>query len=228
MVLLIFSDAVDNWQDFGPSFPNLAIAKCMRHGGSGTHQTLINAVFRGEAIVKNLTVGFPASQGDDANIGRSYVWHYKSSSDLTRDCVAYYAGGIGYVDADKIMFRSKIEPTKAPAAYKGELGISQLMYQGVAPSRLAVAQGKYTFFAQQQCFLDQTLECFGPQDFNILNTIQTTAAQPQFLNFENFGQRAFFWATRGEMRVEKVNEFAYPTRVSPDPGFPAVDPGYPF
>ena len=221
MVLHIFSDAVENWSDFGPSFPDLAIVKCARHGGSGTHQTLLNTVFRGDATFSTFTNEFPAGPGGAA--GLSHFWHYKSSSDLTRDCVAYYAGGIGYVDADKVMFRSKIDKVKAPAAYADGTyyGISQLMYQGVAPSRLSVAMGKYNFWAQQRCFVNSNVPT--AIEAQILDDIMNGAADPAQLTFANFGQRALFWATQGEMRVEKVNEFAYPTRVSPDPGFPPID-----
>jgi ABC-type phosphate transport system substrate-binding protein len=224
MVLHIFSDAVDNWRDFGPSFPDLAIVKCMRHGGSGTHQTLINTVFRGEATLATFTDEYPADQGA---AGKDYVWHYKSSSDLTRDCVAYYAGGIGYVDADKIMYRSKIAPTVEPANWAGNLGITQLMYQGVAPSRLAVGMGKYNFWAQQRCFLNGDT-CATGTEYDILSSVMDGAADPSKLTVARFGQRAFFWATQGEMRAEKVNEYAYPSRVSPMPVLPPVDPGYPF
>lgn len=188
MVLHIFSDQVSNWADFGPSFNSLPIVKCARHGGSGTHQTLLDTVFRGDAIFKNVTA-------------LNSFWHYKSSSDLTRDCVAFYDGGIGYVDADKVMFRSKIAD-----------GIHQLMYQGVAPSRHDVANGKYNFWSAQQCFLDSTAGCYGPQDLAIIDAIQTKAGDPTFLTFAGFGQRAYFWATQDEMQVEKTSGIAYPTR----------------
>ena len=193
MALHIFSDQVQNWQDFGPSFPDLPIVKCMRHGGSGTHQTLINTVFRGDSTEANFT----RSVADDGN----FIWHYKSSSDLTRDCVAYYDGAIGYVDADKVMFRSKIAD-----------GVHQLMYQGVAPSRNDVANGKYNFWAAQKCFLDSEAGCYGTQELSILNQIMTKAGDPAFLEFAGFGQRAYFWATQDEMQVNKINEYAYPTR----------------
>lgn len=193
MAIHIFSDQVQNWQDFGPSFPDLPIVKCMRHGGSGTHQTLINTVFRGDATEASVT-RFIAPDGN-------FIWHYKSSSDLTRDCVAYYDGGIGYVDADKVMFRSKIAD-----------GTHQLMYQGVAPSRNDVANGKYNFWAAQQCFLDSAAGCYGTQDLNILTQIMTQAGNPTYLNYAGFGQRAYFWATQDEMSVSKINEYAYPTR----------------
>lgn len=191
MALHIFSDQVQNWQDFGNSFPNLPIVKCMRHGGSGTHQTLIDTVFRGDALLKNVTRA----------TGPNFIWHYKSSSDLTRDCVAFYDGGIGYVDADKVMFRSKIAK-----------GTHQLMYGGAAPSRNDVANGKYNFWAAQQCFLDSTQGCYGPEDLNIIDLIQTKAGDPTFLDVAGFGQRAYFWATQDEMKVTKSSGITYPAR----------------
>ncbi len=219
MVLHIFSDAVYSWNDFGPSFPSLAIVKCMRHGGSGTHQTLINTVFRGDATLKNVTVMAPPPFADFGTDGKSYVWHYKSSSDLTRDCVAYYAGGIGYVDADKVLFRSKIGPTEEPSGHTSDGGIHQLMYQGIEPSRLAVANGKYNFWAAQYCFAntDNTESQGGCYDdagneASILNSIMAEAGNPTYLTPANYGQRAYFWATQNEMQVEKANEYAYPTR----------------
>jgi ABC-type phosphate transport system substrate-binding protein len=219
MALHIFAHKVGTWRDFGPSFVDLPIVKCMRHGGSGTHQTLINTVFRGDALVKNTTVYNPSRYEKG-----QYVWHYKSSSDLTRDCVAYYAGGIGYVDADKAMDTSKIKKTQSrEGAYNNTVGkeetdfvmqdgIHQLMYQGVAPSRNDVANGKYNFWAAQQCFVDTSLNCHSTESADILDLIMTEAGDPTYLTFDQFGQRAYFWATQDEMKVEKTNEYAYPSR----------------
>lgn len=195
MALHIFSNQVDNWNDFGPSFPNLPIVKCMRHGGSGTHQTLIDTVLRGDVTLQTITVP-------------GVAWHYKSSSDLTRDCVAYYDGGVGYVDADKVMFRSGISD-----------GVHQLKYQGAAPSRYDVASGKYNFWASQVCFMDENLTCLDATDAQILRDIQNNAANPAYLTFDNFGQRAYFWATQGEMLVQKSNgdPKVYPASVTPRP-----------
>ncbi len=193
MALHIFSDQVQNWNAFGPSFPSLPIVKCMRHGGSGTHQTLIDTVFRGDALLATVT-RFIAPAGN-------FIWHYTSSSDLTRDCVAYYDGGIGYVDADKALETGKLIK-----------GIHQLMYQGVAPSRLAVANGKYNFWSAQSCFLDSTAGCYGTEGLNILNLIMTKAGDPTFLTYAGFGQKAYFWATQDEMSVSKTNGYAYPKR----------------
>jgi hypothetical protein len=207
MALHIFGNKVKLWSDFGPSFPeNLPIVKCMRHGGSGTHQTLINTVFRSDGTVWNTTV---ESDRED-----SFVWHYKSSSDLTRDCVAYYAGGIGYVDADKAMDTNKIDNTIEPASYANKIdGIHQLMYQGAAPSRNDVAWGKYNFWAAQQCFVNTNVgACHSAVTTTIMEKVMEEAAKDTYLDFDNFGQRAYFWATSGEMQVEKINEYAYPSR----------------
>lgn len=187
MVLHIFSDSVHNWTDFGSSYPDLPIVKCMRHGGSGTHQTLIDTVFRGDDILATQTIGW----GRD-----DYVWHYKSSSTLTKDCVAEYDGAIGYVDADKVMFRSGISGN-------GE-GINQLMYQGVAPSRISVANGEYNFWAEQVCFYDPTISgCYDNDEDELIETIMTQAALSSYLTVANFNERAYFWATQGEMKVSK-------------------------
>ncbi|MFO7740464.1 MAG: hypothetical protein R6V46_18440 [Desulfatiglandaceae bacterium] len=183
MVLHIFSNAVDNWNDFGPSFPDLTIVKCMRHAGSGTHQTLLDTVARGDVIISRFS-------GTANNI-----WHYKSSSALTTDCVDRFPGGIGYVDADKVMYRSGIGMGES-------LGVHQLKYQGVAPSRYDVASGKYNFWAAQTCFMD---DCVEAVDQALLTAIQTQAAESQYLSFENFGQSAYFWATEGDMKVYKNN-----------------------
>jgi hypothetical protein len=136
--------------------------------------------------------------------------HYRSSSDLSRDCVGDYAGGVGYVDADKIMFRSGF----TSGSDKGGTGIAvagahQIKFNGTAPSRYDVASGKYLFWASQVCFMDDTAGCYGTLDADILRAIQITAADPSYLTFANFGQRAYFWATQDEMLVEK--DGGYPT-----------------
>ena len=185
MVLHIFSNAVDNWNDFGPSFPDLTIVKCMRHAGSGTHQTMLDTVARGDVIISRISG--PANN----------IWHYKSSSTLTTDCVDRFPGGIGYVDADKIMYRSGLGSGDS-------LGVHQLKYQGVAPSRYDVAWGKYNYWAAQTCFADNCADN-ADGDLAILTAIQNQASQPQYLTFDNFGQSSYFWATDGDMKVYKTN-----------------------
>ncbi len=196
----IFSGAVDNWRDFGPSFPNLGVTRCMRTAGSGTQQTVQNSVFDLCGVSYLPTTVLHQS------------CHYESSSNLTRDCVGDYAGGIGYADADKVMFRSGFDsqPDKAGridpdtgAVYVNK-GVHQLLLNGHAPSRYDVASGKYLFFSAQVCFLDKAFIPEASAEYKILTAVQNTAADPQYLSFDNVGQRAYFWATPGEMYVERV------------------------
>ncbi|MFO7740422.1 MAG: hypothetical protein R6V46_18230 [Desulfatiglandaceae bacterium] len=181
----IFSGAVDNWRDFGPAFSEVPVTRCMRMAGSGTHQTMINAVMDlcGLSI---LTRTAPP-----------YTCHYTSSTDLTR-CVDNASGGIGYADADKAMFTSGLNN-----------GVHQLKLNGSAPSRYDIASGKYLFFSSQVCFMDPTIAAChtgaDALDAAILREIQTRAANPTYLAFSNFEQRAYFWATQDEMLVERLN-----------------------
>jgi hypothetical protein len=225
MVIHIFSDAVYNWSDFGKAFPSNTIVKCARHGGSGTHQTLLDQVFRGVAPFKtetqypvNRDEGYPiviggtpgacdtlpaGGDGVAKNDG-SYFWHYKSSSDLTRDCIDFYDGGIGYVDADKAMKTNKIKN-----------GIHQLKYQGVAPTRRNVAGGKYNYWATQVAFADTAAGtgCVTGDLKTLADGLMAYAQKETLMTFANVGISAGFWATQGEMKVEKnPNDLAYPPR----------------
>lgn len=202
MALHIFSGAVDNWADFGASFDSMPIVQCMRHAGSGTHQTLVDTVFRGDTDVKTTTTVNYASMYNTATYAFDKVaesgphtFHYKSSSSLTKDCVARFDGGIGYVDADKA-----IATNINTSASNGE-GIHQLMYQGSAPSRQSVTSGEYNYWAAQTCYykpaqVEDTLE-------GLLLEIVAEAGNPDYLTLEKFGERAHFWATSDEMLVEK-------------------------
>lgn len=193
-VLHIFSGKVDNWSDFGPSYPDLPIVRCMRHAGSGTHQTLIDTVMRSDASPKtNDYIGNSLTTD-------TWTLHYESSTDLTSDCVARFDGAIGYVDADKVM-GTDIDLTDDYAG--NEYGIHQLMYQGSSPSRTAVANGEYNFWAAQTCYYEGSNVPDTEED--ILATIMEEAKKATYLSEENFGERAYFWATQEEMQVVKYN-----------------------
>ena len=199
----IFSGRVDNWRDFGPGFPNLGVTTCQRLAGSGTQQTMQNSIMDLCGMQYIPTTVMHKS------------CHYDSSSNLARDCVGDYPGGIGYVDADKIMYRSGFDSDPDPAGRidpdTGEVyvnkGAHQLLFNGHAPSRYDLTSGKYLFFSAQVCFMDPTSSGVGGAGTavaQILADIQNTASDPQYLTFERFGQRAYFWATPGEMLVERV------------------------
>jgi hypothetical protein len=205
MVLHIFSGAVDNWNDFGDSFEDMPIVACMRHAGSGTHQTLLDTVFRGDMnIAENSSIDLTSAMADIASSG-PHIFHYTSSSDLTRDCIARFDGGIGYVDADKAMF------TDIDKDYANDAGIHQLMYQGTAPSRESVANGEYNYWAAQTCYNNPNN---GTAIQAIIDDIMDEASEDVYLTADAFGERAYYWATQGEMQVEKAGSDPanYPAR----------------
>lgn len=189
--LLIFSNTVHNWNEFGPSYPDMLINKCMRHAGSGTHATLTKAVFRQKYNVdlRLWNTSVPASATGDV------VWHYKSSSDLAADCVNELAGAVGYVDADKLLGK----------AYDNS---HQMKYEGIEPTRMNVKNGAYSFWAEQNVFYDTTCHTAAQQTF--MNALFTFAADPSNLREDNLGDTAQYWATQVEMSVTRngdVDEF---------------------
>jgi ABC-type phosphate transport system substrate-binding protein len=192
-VLLLFSGQIKNWNQFGPYFPNLPVVLCMRHGGSGTHATLENGVFRGDAVMVTNTVP----------VGPNYIWHHTSSTDLTDSCVETNAGSIGYVDADKAL---GIDDTGH---------IHQMKYQGVEPTRGKIVNCEYNYWAAQNIFWDpDCIETAGDYPSavrtQIVNDLMAYAADSANLTPALFGERAKFWATQAEMNCAKANDYAYP------------------
>lgn len=202
--LLIFSDAVNNWRDFGPWYPDLPIVQCMRHAGSGTHATLELGVFRGDAVVKNTSVGgaglfweFSQSpEATDPNGSEPVVWHYRSSTDLTEDCIEFYNGAVGYVDADKVLGNDDVN------------NCHTVKFEGVEPTREKVKFGEYSYWAGQQCFYDTATVTGITQ--NLADSLMAFAADPANLNNVDFGQKANYWSTDDEMTVKKTADSAYP------------------
>jgi hypothetical protein len=198
-IVQMFSGRVSKWTDLGPWFNVVAghdrlpgrtgwqgkstatyvnndeIVLCMRHAGSGTHSTMENVVMRSDGNLKSIT--------DCKN-----VFHYRSSSDLTDDCVNRFPGAIGYVDADKQMSRDNNNT-------------HYIKYQGVEANRKTIANCAYPFFAEQQTFVD-TACC--PADLQQLAAdMNTFAGNPANLTVANFGVTANFWATQDELLCSK-------------------------
>jgi hypothetical protein len=202
----LFSRAVTKWTDLGPWFnvvsghaslpgarpagtpwwptghPNAGVYEnndevvlCMRHAGSGTHATMNAEVMRSDATLKTTS--------DCAN-----VFHYRSSGDLTSDCVNRFPGAIGYVDADKLI-QSKAN------------NIHFIKYEGVEATRKTVANCDYPFFAEQQTFYDSA--CVSTTLQNLAASLNTFAANPANLTTANFGATAKFWATQDELKCSK-------------------------
>ena len=200
-LVAIFSGAVTKWSDFGPAFDVVAghddlpgpsgwngphdaqdyvdndtIVACMRHAGSGTHATMENVVMRSDASLINKT---------DCD----RVFHYRSSSDLTEDCVQRFPGSIGYVDADKILGKDDTQ------------NIHVIKYQGVSPNRFTIANCEYPFFAEQQTFYDP--DCVDNDLDTLADDLNAFAAIAANLNDDDFGAKADFWATQDELLCSK-------------------------
>jgi hypothetical protein len=211
MVLHIFSGAVDNWQDFGPWYPDLPIVRCMRHGGSGTHATLEMTVFRDDASLATDTT----PNGDTSNFDWLFTespaasdpyghagatWHYKSSTDLLTDCIDFFWGGIGYLDCDKIIN----DPTTQ--------NVHDLKFQGVECRREKVAFGEYNYWSDQICFYSKNVVTDTKEQSLIANLLNIT--DPSLINNVDFGVSANYWATPGEMQLTKPLPTDYPVRVT--------------
>ncbi|MDY6822761.1 MAG: hypothetical protein SWH68_03040 [Thermodesulfobacteriota bacterium] len=223
--LLIFSGEVNNWKTFGPWYPDLPIVQCMRHAGSGTHATWDKAIFRGDKSFLTSTVvadlgdnnwsgkvdwkecevaglcGTPANTphpnatsatGDDVT-----VWHYRSSTDLTYDCIDFYDGGIGYIDADKIL------------GHDDTSDCHTIKLEGVEPTREKVKFGEYIYWSAQQCQYDA--DSVDAVDQYIIEGLMDYAADAGNLTNEAFGTSADWWATSGEMTVTKTSDVKYPS-----------------
>jgi len=193
--MLIFSDTVQNWNEFGKAYPDMTIYKCMRHAGSGTHATLTKAVFRQKY---NIATSMRVAQDDVFPT----VWHYRSSSDLAGDCVDALSGAVGYVDADKQMGK--------------DYGNSHTMkFEGIEPTRMKIKNGEYSFWAEQNVFYDP--DCAGDNTsetgLTIISALIDFAKDSSNLREDNFGDTAFFWATKAEMKYTRegdVDQYPHP------------------
>jgi hypothetical protein len=211
MVLQIFSsdneDWLDNWNQFGPWYPDAGIVRCMRCAGSGTHATFDMQVFRNDATVMGKSL-------DDR------FYHHESSSRLT-DCVnnngwdpswgpewdgydkPRYA--VGYADVDKIL-KSSSYPR-----------VHIVKYQGVEPARAKIENNEYNFWAAQTLYwsTDEIEDPLGDGSISLtylLGKLTDAAKKSSFL--ATISPQKLFWTTQGEMACQKTPlERSYPTVV---------------
>jgi hypothetical protein len=199
--LLLFAGQVKNWRDFGPWYPDLPVALCMRHGGSGTHATKDLRVMRGDRALATVSKTLAPTDPSGASAVKPLLpilWHYRSSTTLTEDCVEYYDGGVGYVDADKALnndFTSNVH---------------HLKHEGVEPVRQKVIFGEYPFWGAASCFYDDDSNAGLTQAQKSLATdlLNWLADQNERFEFPT----NLFWASGAEMTVSAPNDFAYPSK----------------
>jgi hypothetical protein len=185
--LLIFSGKAENWSDFGPSYANKDIIACLRHAGSGTHASLDAAVMRGD---------WPLVTYEDA----PYIYFNDGSSDEMK-CVNQNAGqstssfaAVGYADADQEL---NCGPGKTYAS------TAAVNHEGVPALKDNIKNGVYNFWSAQWCY-----EC-APSNTTLhpwVQNLMTFASDAANLP----ASKAAYWASNGEMNVEKANDFAMP------------------
>ena len=198
MAVLLFSGQIDNWNELGSSFPNLHTTVCLRHAGSGTHSTLDFAVMEG-----NGWGNVPAS-AQNTSFNAAPLPAYDSSSpdlyfnDTTGDeqaCLHNNAGAIGYYDADKADFSTKIDKTYS--------NVKQLAYQGEYGSADSIKNGRYDFWTNEWAYKSTTLS--GSQLTAVNSLLNYVAGHIPTAELN-------FWVDQSGMTFEKDTDQAYPQR----------------
>jgi hypothetical protein len=190
MAVMIFSGQAWNWTDFGANFtPNLPIVTCMRHAGSGTHSTLDYAVMNAGK--------WGARLWTSENASGPTVWFNDGASD-EMNCINTVAGGIGYADADQANSANTV----------------RLTYNGEAPTRINIRNGKYDFFTKEWAFENPSAPLYSTTHPHVA-TAMAFAAQPGNIPTAGFwgGDKTSYWASSGEMNYMKGSDADYPSFV---------------
>lgn len=193
----IFSGQVTDWSDMG--YGALPIAACLRHAGSGTHATLDAAVMRGDApLLKDeaLPGSFPVSMGFVP-----VTYFNKGSSDevkCVRDAGDAGYGAVGYADSDKN--GAAYDPAVPAKADR----IQRLMYMGADGTAATIKNGIYDFWSAQWLYFR------ADEDADVkAKVLELCAYAADGANMPS--SRAGFWAAEGDMKVQKTDDFAFPT-----------------
>jgi hypothetical protein len=216
MAAAIFSGAVTNWNDFGPSVPSLPIKVCLRHAGSGTHATLFASILyhQGASLMtQELGPTHPLVLAGIAPV----TYFNDGSSDIMK-CIngtcADATGAVGYADADKIGSGSSYPDTQrmlfngfgcVSAQCTGDSLDTETVYKD------AITHGRYTFWADQHlysCPWDFSTgidpDCYNCGSTDWIASLATFASDPANLP----SSKADFWAAQSEMQVTRANAFA--------------------
>jgi hypothetical protein len=208
MAVLLFSGQIDNWNEFGSSYPaDLHTVVCLRHAGSGTHSTLDYAVIKGNGWggVLSTVANVPGQVRDTTTFPGHTLPAYDDSmpdvyfNDGTTDmltCLNTHEGAIGYADADK-------EVSLSNHTVSGYANIKQIAYQGEYASADAIANGRYDFWTNEWAYKDPGMSTtLTPEVTNLLSYVAghiPTTEVP-------------FWMDQNSMTFEKATDKAYPQR----------------
>ena len=192
--VLLFSGQITNWQDFGPSYPDLPAVICLRHAGSGTHATLDYAVVRGNGWGNSL-VQFenrPDAAGYTATLPKIYF--NDGTGDLLA-CLENQAGSVGYADADQADFYTH--------AVSGKPHVVAIAYQGEYPSADALMNGRYDFWTNEWAYKNPTMvSALLSKVNNLLDFAGNQSMIPD--------EEQNYWVVQSAMTFEKATDQQYP------------------
>lgn len=206
MATQIFSDSVNSWAQLDaslgtPSQTTYPIVVCMRHAGSGTLATLNAAVLRGNVnMVGNERIASTSS--------KPVVWFNETSDDM-KVCIQENGGvtggyAVGYMDADTSSSAGKYTKMKWMGVDGSDTTTGKTL-------RDKVKNGQWDFWSHNNVIYSSS----EPNDVkwlidNASNGLVTFAGKAANLNLISSVKN--FWAASEEMKVDKNNDFAWPTR----------------
>ncbi len=208
MAVQIFSGQAFFWSDFGDSYTvagatpgtdDYTVA-CLRHAGSGTAASLdwavMNHGFWGAPLV-----AFESS-------APPIVWFNESSTDeikcvngnSTANPTGALIGAVGYADADQ---GTGVSGTSQ--------NVAALKYNGVPSRRNTIRNGNYDFFSNQWLYENPVKTPNGSAQHALIVALDAFAGDPANLTLaSSLGNKARFWASKGEMEFNKVDDKNYP------------------
>ena len=226
MAVSIFSGGVYSWKDFGADYGVFTAANgggtevtgdpinvCLRHAGSGSHATLDAAVIKGNGWGGTLLTQQKVNQSYIDGSGNVRNIYFNDGTGNEMDCInggdwsanpggtngginwtGY--GAIGYADADRANKTNTVGP---------------LNYQGFAPSRVNIRNGRYDFWTLQWLYWDATNNADYIANSTLINAMETFIDTPSNMNLVT--SKAAYYATKPEMKVTKATaDLSYPSR----------------
>jgi hypothetical protein len=200
--VLIFSGQIYNWTDLGSNFvPNLPVAVCMRHAGSGTHATLdlavMNKKWGGTLAQISCNNGRPADPMCLSGGTPPTIFFNNGSKDEI-NCIngsgAWSGNGaVGYSDADYLAINPAYDAFVTTGAHT-----IQMTYNGETANRHNIRMGEYDFWTNENMYF----RVLTPWLSNLCTFASTPANIP--------ASEAEYWTSQCEMNYTKVHDTDYP------------------
>lgn len=189
--VLLYSGQVYDWSNFGSAFSPVPVVVCARTAGSGTQATFDWAIMRAGGTGWGSSTVTSEQIGDDASIPTVY---FNNASGDMMSCINGQNGAIGFADADTV-----VGTTTNP-------NVVRLAYNGVFPTRTAVRNGLYDFYASAWFYTNPG----NGATVNALAKDMVTFAQ---IPTNMAPSKSNYWATVQEMNVWKTGDKTFPASV---------------